>query len=472
MQAPDDSTGDGETIHDHRALRALFPIAGQRVRVAGRREPQPLIYLDNGASTHPPRPVLDTYRDFLERSYSNVHRGRHRLSRSATDRFERTRDDIRRFISARGEESTVILLGNTSQALDLAAHVMAGVEGVTLVSLLEHHSNDLPHRRRGQVVRVGLLPDGTLDYGGLERLLRAHRVRLVALTGASNVTGYLPDIDRVARLAHAHGARILVDAAQLLAHARIDVRPEGHPAHIDFLAAAGHKAYAPFGSSFLFAPRDLCDRASPYVPAGGTVFWVSPDDVRFRASPERHEGGTPNIAGAVGLAAALGFLERVGLDAIRKHERALTEQALDGLGALDGVTVLGHPDPGQRTGVVSFNVEGVPHEVVATRLDREGGIAVRDGCFCAQPYVHHLLAIENAADVRRALESGNESGLPGAVRASLGIHNTAADVAALVAIVRRIRDRANARTPRRCGRRLARGGARSARSCVEAVSSR
>lgn len=450
----------------------MFPITAQRVRVAGRREPRPLIYLDNAASTHPPRPVLDAYREFLERSYSNVHRGRHRLSREATDRFEGARDHIRRFISARGEASTVILLGNTSQALDLAAHVMAGVEGVTLVSLLEHHSNDLPHRRRGQVVRFGLLPDGTLDYGGLEQLLREHRVRLVALTGASNVTGYLPDLDRVARLAHAHGARILVDAAQLLAHAPIDVRPEGHPAHLDFLAAAGHKAYAPFGSSFLYAPRALCDRAAPYVAGGGTVSWVSPDDVRFRASPDRHEGGTPNIAGAVGFGAALELLERVGLDAIRRHERALTEQALDGLGALDGVTVLGHPDARLRTGVVSFNIEGVPHEIVATLLDGEGGIAARNGCFCAQPYVHHLLATKDAAGARRALESGREDGLPGAVRASLGIHNTAADVSALLAMVRRIRERANARAPRRRERRPARCVAKPGLPSAEAVVNR
>jgi selenocysteine lyase/cysteine desulfurase len=426
---------------DLHALRELFPITRERVRVAGQHGPQPLIYLDHGASTHPPRPVLDAYRDFLERSYSNVHRGRHHLSRIATDRFERGREQMRRFISARGEQGTIILLANTTQALDLAAHVMATVEGVTLVSRMEHHSNDLPHRRRGVVVRFGLLPDGTLDYDDLERKLRAHPVKLVAVTGASNVTGFRPDIHRVARLAHARGARILVDAAQLLAHSPIDVRSEGDPAHIDFLAAAGHKAYAPFGSSFLYAPRDLCDTAPPYVPAGGTVLWVTEDDARYKSSPERHEGGTPNVAGAIGLAGALRFLEQVGMDAVRRHESALTRQALAGLARIDGVRVLGHPDPELRTGILAFTVEGVPHELVADRLDREGGIAVRNGCFCAQPYLHYLLGITDTSELRRGLEAGREDGLPGAVRASFGIYNTEDEVGTFLELVRRIRNR-------------------------------
>jgi cysteine desulfurase / selenocysteine lyase len=437
--------GPGIQVAAHSApgheLRELFAITRQRVRVMGKRQPRPLIYLDHGASTHPPQPVLDAYRDFLEASYSNVHRGRYRLSQTATERFEGVRADVRRFISARGDEGTIILLGNTSQALDLAAHVMAGAKGAALVSPMEHHSNDLPHRTRGEVVRFGLLSDGTLDYEDLERQLRVHEIKLVAVTGASNVSGYMPDIHRIARLAHAHGALILVDAAQLLAHARIDVRPDKDPEHIDFLAAAGHKAYAPFGCSFLYAPREVCDRSTPYLPAGGTVVWVTEDDVRYQRSPERHEGGTPNIAGAIGFGAALSFLERVGMDAVRNHERTLTARALAGLGDIDGVNVLGHPDPARRSGVLSFTVAGVSHEQVATVLDREAGIAVRNGCFCAQPYVHHLLGVGDTTKLRRRREAGQEEGLPGAVRATVGIYNTADEMETLVQAVRRIRDR-------------------------------
>jgi cysteine desulfurase/selenocysteine lyase len=426
---------------DIQKVRALFPITRQRFKVVGSAEPEPLIYLDHGATTHPPTPVLDAYRDFLERSYSNVHRGSHFLSQIATENFEHVYSDILDFLSAEPAGNTVILLSNTTQALDLAAHVMAGVNGVTLVSLMEHHSNDLPHRRRGPVQHFGVRADGSLDYEDLERRLQADRVRLVAVTGASNVTGFLPDIHRIARLAHQHGARILVDAAQLLAHATIEVGRNDDPGHIDFLAAAGHKAYAPFGSSFLFAPRDLCDQAPPYIPAGGTVVWVTPEEEYFKKSPDRHEGGTPNIAGAIALAASLRFLKEVGLPAIREHERELTEVAIDGLRRLDGVRLLGDPDPDHRLGVLAFVIEGVPHELAATILNREAAIAVRNGCFCAHPYLHRLLGLSDTTDLRRRLEAGQEVDLPGAVRPTIGIFNDLADVEKLLAMVRVIRDR-------------------------------
>ena len=426
---------------DVRAIRDQFPITHRRLHVLGTRVPRPLIYLDNAASTHPPSLVLDAHRTLLEHSYANTHRGKHRLSRAITRQFERVRKDICRFISASSDASTTILVGNTTQALDLAAHVLANVEGVTLVSLMEHHSNDLPHRARARVAHFGVLADGTLDYDELERKLSQEQVKLVAVTGASNVTGYLPDIHRIARIAHAHGARILVDAAQLLAHVRIDVRPEGDPGHLDFLAAAGHKAYAPFGSAFLHAPRGLCDAAPPYLPGGGTVAWVTKDDVHYKESPERHEGGTPSIAGAIALGASLRFLEEVGLDAIREHERALTMQLLEGLRALEHVKVLGHLDAGRRIGVVSFTVEGLPHEIAASVLDREAAIAVRNGCFCAHPYVHQLLGLEDTSEFQRRLEAGEETALPGAIRASVGIYNTEQEVDTLLKMVRSLRGR-------------------------------
>ena len=433
----------GGAVLDVQSIRAQFPITRRRVRVAGKHEPEALVYLDHAASTHAPRPVLAAHRAFLERSYANVHRGRHRLSRAATRAFERAREDVRRFISAPDHQGTVVLLGNTTQALDLAAHLMTGVEGVTMVSGMEHHSNDLPHRARGAVVRFGLLQDGDIDYQDLERKLALHRVKLVAVTGASNVTGLLPDVHRIARMAHAHGARILVDAAQLLAHARIDVRPESNPDHLDLLAAAGHKAYAPFGSAFLYAPRCLCDAAAPYLPGGGTVNWVSEEAASYKRSPERHEGGTPNIAGAVALGTALTFLDQVGVDRIREHERALADLALSGLRAIDGVTVLGPASPSPRIGVVSFTVDGVAHQQVARLLDRDAAIAVRNGCFCAQPYLRHLLGTADSPELRRRFEAGDEAGLPGAVRFSLGIYNTEHEVEKLVRAVRGIRDRAS-----------------------------
>lgn len=427
---------------DLRRVRDEFPITRQRFQVLGESEPRPLIYMDHGASTHPPTPVLETYKEFLECSYANVHRGRHTLSEMATDRFEHVSDDIFRFVKGSRAGNTVILCGNTTQALDLAAHVMAHRPGITLVSLMEHHSNDLPHRSRGKVVHFGVKDDGTLDYDDLEAKLQAHQVKLVAVTGASNVTGYLTDMHRIARMAHAHGARVLIDGAQILAHAPVDVRADDDPGHLDFFAGAGHKAYAPFGSSFLFGPTELFDAAPPYIPAGGTVVYVTEDEAYYKKSPDRHEGGTPNIAGAVALAAALRYLEQVGLEAVRAHERALVAQAMGALARLDGVRVLGDPDPDHRIGALSLTIEGVPHELAASILNREAAIAVRNGCFCAHPYLHRLLGLTDTSDLRRRLMAGEEVDLPGAVRPSFGIFNDEQEVDQLVRMIRVIRDRA------------------------------
>ncbi len=427
---------------DIQAIRDQFPITRQRFQVLGEEAPRPLVYMDHGASTHPPRPVLDTYQDFLEHSYANVHRGRHYLSELATDRFEHVSDDILRFIGAESDRRSLILLGNTTQALDLAAHVMARREGATLVSLMEHHSNDLPHRARGRVVHFGVTADGALDYEDLERKLAAGPVKLVAVTGASNVTGYITDVHRIARLAHARGARILVDAAQLLAHAPLSVLAQDDPGHLDFLAGAGHKAYAPFGSAFLYGPRELFDEAPPYIPAGGTVVYVTEDEAFFKGSPDRHEGGTPNIAGAVALAAALRFLEQAGMAAVREHERALVEKAMAALARLDGVRLLGSPDPAARIGALALTIDGVPHELAASILNREAAIAVRNGCFCAHPYLHRLLGLEDTTELRRKLIAGEEVDLPGAVRPTFGIFNTEAEVDELLRMIRVIRDRA------------------------------
>jgi selenocysteine lyase/cysteine desulfurase len=427
-------------MFDVETIRGLFPITQQTFTILGKNKPVPVIYMDHGASTHPPQPVLDTYTNFLQHSYSNVHRGKHFLSQIATDYFEHVSSDILAFIGADAPIGSIILTNNTTSALDIAAHVMASVDGVTLVTLMEHHSNDLPHRRRGEVVHVNLLADGTLDYADLEKKLQTHKVKLVATTGASNVTGYMPDIERIAKLAHKHGAKILVDAAQLLAHKKIDVKPDNDPAHIDFLAGAGHKAYAPFGSAFLYAPEDLLNEAPPYIPGGGTVVFVTDDDAYYSKSPDRHQGGTPNIPGAIAFSAALKFLQSVGMDNVREHERQLTEYALSEMTHIDGIHVLGNPDPSQRLGVVSFIVDGLPHDKVSAILNSEAAIATRNGCFCAHPYIARLMGVDSDELVAR-IRTGEAIEPPGAVRATFGIYNTEQEVEELIRMVKVIRDR-------------------------------
>jgi len=419
-------------MFDINYIREQFPITKQSFNIYGSNEPRNLIYFDHGASTHPSLRVLDKYMEFLKHFYSNVHRGKHFLSMISTELFDRVYNTVFEYIHAEKDNNTIILTSNTTTALDIAASVMQEFEGITLVSLMEHHSNDLPHRKRSKVVHFGLNPDGTLDMNDLEQKLRSNKVKLVAVTGASNVTGFIPDIHEIARLAHANGAKVLVDAAQLLAHREIDVKPDSDEGHIDFLAAAGHKAYAPFGSAFLFGPREILDTASPYIPGGGTVLYVTEDDAYFAESPDRHQGGTPNIAGAIALAESLNFLSEVGLANIRHHEVALTEYALSRLGTVPDIEILGNIPPSRRLGVISFNVGDINNNLVSMILNYEAAIATRNGCFCAHPYLHSLLGLTDTTELRRKLVLGEDVDLPGAVRATVGIYNTKEEIDELI----------------------------------------
>jgi cysteine desulfurase / selenocysteine lyase len=226
-----------------------------------------------------------------------------------------------------------------------------------------------------------------------------------------------------------------VDAAQLYAHAAIDVKPADHPEHLDFVAAAGHKAYAPLGSAFLAAPADLLDAAPPHVTGGGTVQWVTEDDVLHKTGTERHSGGTPNVAGAVAFAAATRYLERLGMDAVRDHERDLVRHTLRRFAELaddHDVRLLGPTDPSaaqHKVGVFAFLMPGRHHADTSIQLDRRWGIATRNGCFCAQPLLNQLLGLGPRPEWTKAVSRGDDGvEVPGATRATLGVYNTAAEV--------------------------------------------
>jgi selenocysteine lyase/cysteine desulfurase len=426
---------------DIRWIRDEFPICRQRFPVPGHEAPQPIRYFDHGASTHPPRIVIEAHKEFLEKYYANIHRGHHNLSMIASDLFDRVAETVARFVGADLESQTVFMASNTTCALDLAAHAAGQRDGIVLTTVMEHHSNDLPFRARGETLAVGMKKDGSLDMDDLAAKLRAHPVKLVAVTAASNVTGWMPDIHRIARMAHEQGAWICVDGAQILAHRRIELRPFGHPEHIDFFAAAGHKAYAPFGSAFLVAPKEAMDEIPPYRPGGGTVLAVTDNDVVFTTGADRHLGGTPNIPGAIAMARALDFLSDIGLDAIREHEIELTKQAMERLLAMDGVAVYGPPDPEARLGVISFNIDGIDHDLASAILNNEAAIATRNGCFCAHPHLHFLLGIGDVSNLVDALRRGDETDLPGAVRVSMGVFNTSEEVDFMLDWIERVRDK-------------------------------
>jgi selenocysteine lyase/cysteine desulfurase len=412
-------------------IREQFPITQQTfINAAGIQHT--ITYLDHGASTHAPCAVLDVYRDFLEHHYANIHRGNHYLSQKASELYDHVSEVVLDFVHADPTLNGVILTSNTTTALDIASYLMENVEGATLVSNMEHHSNDLPHRRRGPVLRIRVLEDGTLDYDDLESKLKNNRVKLVAVTGASNVTGYMPDIHRIARMAHENGAKILIDAAQLLAHHRIDMRPNDADDHIDFLAAAGHKAYAPFGAAFLVASIDAMNSMPPYIPGGGTVKFVTEDDIVWADGVERHCGGTPNIGGVIALGASLKWLGTIGMDWIREHELELLKHVEGRLRQIDGVNFLGNIPIERKLGVLPFNLRDLHHETVSKILNDEYGIATRNGCFCAHPYLTQLLNCTDPEEVRRKVAAGEDVLLPGAVRATIGIFNNEEDLDKLV----------------------------------------
>jgi cysteine desulfurase / selenocysteine lyase len=409
-------------------IREEFPITQKCFQVYGSSEPRRLVYLDHGASTHPSRTVLNKYIDFVKNYYSNVHRGKHFLSMISTELFERVYKTIFSFINANSDENAIVLTANTTSALDMTAWFMREVDGITLVSMMEHHSNDLPHRHRSKVLHFGVNPDGTLDMNDLENKLKNNKVKLVAVTAASNVTGFLTDIHKIAKLAHENGARILLDAAQLLAHKKIDVKPNNDPEHIDFLAAAGHKAYAPFGSAFLFGPREVLDRVQPYVPGGGTVLFVSEHDYVYASSPDRHQGGTPNIAGAIALAESLNCLSEIGMENVRQHEIELTEYALNKLREVPKIRILGQIPASNRLGVITFNIGELSNGLVSDILNHEAAIATRNGRFCAHPYLSFLLGRNDSEEIIKKLRSGEKFDIGGAVRISFGIFNSEEEV--------------------------------------------
>ncbi|MBS1911640.1 MAG: aminotransferase class V-fold PLP-dependent enzyme [Bacteroidetes bacterium] len=416
------------------SIRDLFPITRQCF-VNSNGTTHTITYLDHGASTHPPTVVLDSYRDFLERYYANIHRGNHYLSQRASDLYDSVAGVVMDFIGGDASRNSVLFSGNTTSALDMASFLMQEKEGATLVSSMEHHSNDLPHRRRGPVLRIEVLDDGTLDYDDLETKLRNNRVKLVAITAASNVTGYMPDLKRIARLAHRFGAKVLVDAAQILAHHTIEIGGNDADDHIDMLAAAGHKAYAPFGTAFLIAPNDLLAGSEPYIPGGGTVKFVTDQTIVWAEGVDRHTGGTPNIPGVIALGEALKWLSSVGMDWVRAHELELLKGFENRLRAIPGVTMLGDIAPEKKLGVMPFNIEGVHHDTVSAILNNEYGIATRNGCFCAHPYLTRLLSCTDAEAVRSKVEAGEDVVLPGAVRATIGIYNNEEDLEKLVRAV-------------------------------------
>lgn len=401
------------------------------------------INFDNAASTPTLLPVQEKVNEFCK-WYSNVHRGTGFKSQLSSWVFEEARNIIANFVSA-DASSAVIFCKNTTEAINkLAWRFQCPIikamgnhleKPVILTSIMEHHSNELPWRKVGKVIHVDINSDGTINSSDLYEKLEKHKgkVCLVAISGASNVTGYINPIHEYARKTHEAGAQIAVDAAQLAPHRPIEIKPRKDPQHIDYLAFSAHKMYAPYGIGVLVTDRSVFEHGDPDYVGGGTVDIVDLESAYWKDLPEREEAGTPDIVGVVALAKVIKVIEGVGFDSIIDHEADLTAYALEKLSNMPHVTVYGDKNPKNarnRLGVISFNVEGMDHALVSAILSYEGGIGVRNGCFCAHPYVKCLLGVtpEQAKEVEKHILARDRSKIPGTIRISFGLYNTKEEI--------------------------------------------
>lgn len=393
------------------------------------------INLDNAASTPALRPIWQQMGEFMG-WYAGVHRGTGFKSELTSRRYDEAHAVIGAFVKADMDKNAVIMVKNTTEAINkLALRLRLSPSDVVLTTDMEHNSNELPWRRYKCLDRVTVDKQGYLNIKSLEKKLQHYypRVKLLAVTGASNVTGYINDVHRLAQLAHAYRAHILVDGAQLIPHQPFDVKPDHDPRHIDFLAFSGHKMYAPYGSGVLIGPRCFFSQSAPEYSGGGTVKVISKSKVIWADVPDREEAGSPNVLGAVALAETIKYLQEIGMDKLAAYEQELCSYAYEKLRAIPGLKIYGkYP----RIGVISFNINDIPHALLGTILNLEGGIGVRTGCFCAQNYVRTLLGMPEPCDLR-AYQKPYPL-LPGMVRISLAAYNQKSEIDHLVQILNQV----------------------------------
>ena len=400
------------------AIKQDFPILDQIVN------DEPLVYLDNAATTQKPKQVLAAIENYYLRDNANVHRGVHTLAERATAAYEAARERVRSFINAASSREVLFTRGTTTSlnwvAQFAAERLQPGDE--VLISIMEHHSNVIPWqeacRKTGAKLVYVYLKDGALDMGDFRAKLN-ERTKFVSLAHASNVLGVINPIKEIAQLVHQRGALLVVDGAQSIPHMKIDVQD----LDVDFFAFSGHKMAGPTGIGVLYGKEELLEQMTPVEFGGEMIDFVYEQEATWKELPWKFEAGTPNMAGAIGLAAAIDYLEELGMDAIAQHEQDLIAYVFPKLRAVEGLTIYGSQDLAQRSGVIAFNLDGLhPHDA-ATALDYEG-VAVRAGHHCAQPLLTYLQ-------------------VPATVRASFYIYNTYADCDKLIDALEKTKEFSN-----------------------------
>ena len=403
------------SAYDVNRIRADFPILSQEVHG------KPLTFLDNGASAQKPRQVIDAMRSVYETEYANVHRGAYQLSERATERYEGARNIVQRFLNAKSRQE-IVFAKNVTEVINLVAYSYArcvlepGDE--VIITDMEHHSNIVPWQlmrdERGLVLKyVSCTDDGEFRIEDLAKLITP-KTKLISLTHVSNVMGTVVPIKEVAKLAHEHGAKLMVDGAQAVMHMPVDVQD----LDCDFYAFTGHKIYGPSGIGVLYGKAELLDAMPPFLGGGDMILSVTMEKSTWAALPAKFEAGTPPIAQAIGLGAALEYVSGIGLEGIAAHEIDLLNYATQQLSSIDGLRIIGTAP--NKTSVISFTMDGAhPHDI-STIID-QAGVCVRAGHHCAQPLMERM-------------------GVPATTRASFGMYNTREEADTLVAALGNVRE--------------------------------
>ncbi|HWO73284.1 MAG TPA: cysteine desulfurase [Dehalococcoidia bacterium] len=396
-------------MFDVEAVRKDFPILSRQVHG------KPLVYLDNAATTQKPRAVIEALVDYYERYNANIHRSLHTLASEAEEAYEKAREKVAGFIKSPYGARSIVFVRNTTEGINLVAsawgHAFLEAEDEIVLTIAEHHSNLVPWQRIAQEKGARLRFIDVDDEGRLRldqaKELIGPRTKMVALAHASNVLGIHP-VREVIALAHAQGALVLLDGAQSVPHMPVDVRE----LDCDFLAFSGHKMVGPTGVGVLYGRPELLEAIDPFLTGGSMISRVRLEDTTWNEVPYKFEAGTPNVADVIGLGAAVDYLEALGMENVRAHEKQLTAYAMERIGSVPGVTIYGPRDPEQRIGVVSFNYGDVhPHDL--SQVLDQYGVAIRAGHHCAQPLMRRLDLVATA-------------------RASFYVYNTRAEVDVLV----------------------------------------
>lgn len=385
------------------------------------------INFDNAATTPAFKYVHDNVEEYSH-CYGSIGRGKGLKSCMCTDFYENSRKVVLNFFDIPDDKDyTVIYVKNTTEAINVLAQALIDDKSEKIISTrMEHHANDLPWREQADVLYIDVDENGRLNLSDIEKVLKNNKIKLVTITAASNVTGYINPVNKIAKIAHKYGAMIVVDAAQLVAHKHLNILGENEGEDIDFVAFSAHKMYAPFGAGAIIAKRSLIKDKVPFIKGGGAVDMVLDNKVYWEKIPARYEAGTPNFLGVVALVSAIQELNKISFSNLEKHEVYLKKYLLDRLNLIPNIIEYGQPRDNDSIGVVSINIEGREHEEVAKLLSDIRGIAVRSGGFCSHPYVRRLIGYDEKESMKYIADPSISR--PGLVRISFGLYNNESEV--------------------------------------------